>query len=99
MFKNYNEDIVGEYEYDGYAISIGDKGTGYKTEIKGPIEAFFGKKEATENDRLTYDVKNPTEAFKKLIDIRFERYKARVKERDEFLKLLLDNNLCKIVEF
>ncbi len=50
----------------------------------------------------TYYLNNPekpTELGKKLIAQRIETAKARVKERDEILKLLLDNNLCKIVEF
>ncbi len=64
---------------------------------------YMGGEQILEKDTTgTYYLNNPekpTDLGKKIIAQRIEAAKARVKERDEFLKLLLDNNLCKIVEF
>lgn len=106
IFRAYNETIISESKEGFYSdgrdlVYIGDK----LLYNKGGI--FFEQKGRYEEDKYAKyteqeyiaDLRNPTELGKVLIKREIERIKDMVKERDEFLKLLLDNNLCKIVEF
>lgn len=99
IFRGYNETIKvsSERPYDD-RVNIGNK------QFYDNDGIFFGKiglyDEGDDRDqRYIPDVRNPTELGKVLIKREIERIKVRVKERDELLQFLLDNNLCKIVEF
>lgn len=103
-----NENIKREFKYFNDIVSVtietGNGSIELRTGSEGLYHSvYMGGEPILEKDTTgTYYLNNPekpTELGKKLIAQRIEAAKARVKERDEFLKLLLDNNLCKIVEF
>ncbi|TLD90388.1 hypothetical protein LS66_002650 [Helicobacter sp. MIT 03-1614] len=103
-----NESIKREFKYFNDIVSVtidtGNEGIELRTGSEGRYySVYMGGEQILEKDTTgTYYLNNPekpTDLGKKIIAQRIEAAKARVKERDEFLKLLLDNNLCKIVEF